>query len=74
VPVWSVHILDACKHQIVIDIGILFELASFCMSDVRKSFIIKYVYTDKEFDLTTGASSAVEIPADMTLYKHIHNT
>ncbi len=33
-----------------------------CVSnaEVRKSFITKYVYTHKEFDLTTGASSAEE--------------
>ncbi len=30
------------------------------VSEVRKSFITKYVYTQREFDLTTGASSAEE--------------
>ncbi len=29
-------------------------------SEVRKSFIIKYVYTHNEFDLMAGASSAGE--------------
>ncbi len=48
----------------------------YSISEVKKSFITKYVYTHKVFDLKTGASSAEEstdiVQTHMIVHAEIH--